>query len=105
MKIKNITEMDLHEAISFIEKEHNCVIYGILETEGLEQDVNCCELESSRNINKISRQEWKDAMEYATDANADANAQEYMYMVGLVAEYLTDNHKPNPMNYLGGYSG
>ena len=44
-------------------------------------------------------------MEYATDRNADANMQEYAYMVDLVAEYLNDNHTANPMNTLGGYSG
>jgi len=105
MKMKNITEMDLHEAILYLEKEHNCIIYGLLETQSLEEDISSCELESLRNLSKISRQEWKDAMEYATDVNSDANAQEYGYMVDLVAEYLTENHKPNPMNYLGGYSG
>tara|TARA_Y100000592_G_C5358500_1_gene262453 strand:+ start:297 stop:614 length:318 start_codon:yes stop_codon:yes gene_type:complete len=105
MKMKNITEMDLHEAISYLEKQHNCVIYGLLDTQSLEEDIDSCVLKSNRNLNKVSRQEWKDAMEYATDRNADANMQEYAYMVDLVAEYLNDNHKANPMNTLGGYSG
>ena len=104
MKNKDITEMDLHEAIRYLEKTHSCVIYGVLDCQGIEEDLSFHDL-GARSVNKISKQEMLDAMEYASDANADANAQEYLFMVDLVAQYLIHNHKPNPMNTLGGYSG
>ena len=104
MKMKNINEMDLHEAIRYLEKTHSCVIYGVMDQQGLEQDLSSHDL-GARTISKISKQEMQDAMEYASDANADANAQEYLFMVDLVAKYLITNHKPNPMNTLGGFSG
>jgi hypothetical protein len=104
MKMKNINEMDLHEALRYLEKTHSCVIYGVMDLQSVEEDLSFHDL-GARSVSKISKQEMLDAMEYASDANADANAQEYMYMIGLVADYLINNHKPNPMNTLGGYSG
>tara|TARA_R100001510_G_C7464328_1_gene83451 strand:+ start:116 stop:430 length:315 start_codon:yes stop_codon:yes gene_type:complete len=104
MKNENITEMDLHEAIRYLEKIHSCVIYGVLDCQSIEEDLSFHDL-GARSVNKISKQEMLDAMEYASDANADANAQEYLFMVDLVAKYLITNHKPNPMNTRGGFSG
>ena len=104
MKNKNIYEMDLHEAISHLEKQHNCLIYGVLEMQGLEEDVSHHDL-GVRSLSKVSRQEWRDAMEYAFDSNESALSDEYGQLVDLVAEYLRDTHVPNPLNTLGGYSG
>ena len=95
--------MDLHEAISHLEKQHNCVIYGILETEGLEQDLVHYDL-GVRSLSKVSRQEWKDAMEYAVDTDSHALCEEYGCLVDLIADYLIENHIANPLNTLGGYS-
>ncbi len=103
MKNKNIDEMDLHQAIRYLEKKHNCVIYGLLDMESLDHDLSFHDL-GVRNLSKVSRQEYIDAMEYAVDAHADVNTQEYLYMVGMVADYLIHSHTPNPMNHLGGYS-
>lgn len=95
--------MDLHEAISYLEKKHNCVIYGVLEMQGLEEDLSHHDL-GVRSLSKVSRQEWKDAMEYAVDSNDDMLSGEYEHMVGLMADYLIENHIANPLNTLGGYS-
>ena len=103
MKNKDINQMDLHEAISQLEKQHNCVIYGVLETEGLEQDLIHYDL-GVRSLSKVSRQEWKDAMEYAVDSDSHALSTEYGCLVDLIADYLIENHIANPLNTLGGYS-
>jgi hypothetical protein len=103
MKNKDINQMDLHEAISYLEKQHNCVIYGVLEMQGLEQDLSYHDL-GVRSLSKVSRQEWKDAMEYAVDSNDTMLGEEHEHMVGLIADYLIENHIANPLNTLGGYS-
>ena len=103
MKNENIHEMDLHEAILFLERKHNCMIYGVLEMEGLEEDLSHYDL-GVRSLNKVSRQEWKDAMEYAFESNESALSNEYGELVDLIADYLIDNHIANPINTLGGYS-
>ena len=103
MKNENIDEMDLHEAILFLERKHNCMIYGVLEMEGLEEDLSHYDL-GVRSLNKVSRQEWRDAMEYAFDSNESALSNEYGELVDLIADYLIDNHIANPINTLGGYS-
>tara|TARA_E500000178_G_C17012179_1_gene751103 strand:+ start:2027 stop:2347 length:321 start_codon:yes stop_codon:yes gene_type:complete len=103
MKNKDINEMDLHEAISYLEKKHNCLIYGVLEMQGLEQDLSYFDL-GVRNLNKVSRQEWKDAMEYAVDSSDTMLSEEHEHMTGLIADYLVENHIASPINTLGGYS-
>ena len=103
MKNENIYEMDLHEAISHLEKQHNCIIYGVLDMQSLEEDI--CDYDLGvRSLSKVSRQEWKDAMEYAFDSNESALSDEYGQLVDLVADYLIENHIANPLNTLGGYS-
>ena len=103
MKNENINQMDLHEAICYLEKQHNCLIYGVLEMQGLEQDLSYHDL-GVRSLSKVSRQEWKDAMEYAVDSNDTMLGEEHEHMVGLIADYLIENHIANPLNTLGGYS-
>ena len=103
MKNENINQMDLHEAISYLEKKHNCLIYGVLEMQGLEEDLSHHDL-GVRSLSKVSRQEWRDAMEYAFDSNESALSNEYGELVDLVADYLIENHIANPLNTLGGYS-
>ena len=104
MKNKNIYEMDLHEAISHLEKQHNCIIYGVLDMQSLEEDI--CDYDLGvRSLSKVSRQEWRDAMEYAYEKNQGDMMNTYITMTQEVAEYLRDTHVPNPLNTLGGYSG
>ena len=103
MKNKDINQMDLHEAISYLESKHNCMIYGVLEMQGLEEDLSHHDL-GVRSLSKVSRQEWKDAMEYALDSDSHALSTEYGCLVDLIADYLIENHIANPLNTLGGYS-
>lgn len=103
MKNENINQMDLHDAIFYLEKKHNCMIYGVLDMESLEEDLSHHDL-GVRSLSKVSRQEWKDAMEYAIDTDTNGLSEEYGYLVDLVADYLIENHIANPLNTLGGYS-
>ena len=111
MKNKNEDEIhhepSLWEALKELEDKHDCVIYGVLEIQGLEQDISdMFRTHVVQKLSTISKQEWKTAMQYAYDVGADGNAQDYELMVEYVHEYLYDTvRKPNPMNTLGGYSG
>ena len=97
-------EIYLHEAIRNLEREHNCIIYGVLDMESCEEDIKLCHDDIVPNLKKVSLSEFKDAMEYACDKQADSFAEEYRLLVELVAEYLKQTKKPNPFNHLGGYS-
>ena len=103
MKNENINELDLHEAISYLERKHNCLIYGVMDMQSLEEDLSYHDL-GVRNLSKVSRQEWKDAMEWAFDTNEHNLSHEYGELIDLVAEYLIENHIANPTNTLGGFS-
>ena len=103
MKNKNLDEMDLHDAIYYLEKQHNCLIYGVLDMQSLEEDLSHYDL-GVRSLSKVSRQEWKDAMNYAFNSSESELSNEYGELVDLVADYLIENHIANPLNTLGGYS-
>tara|TARA_Y100000004_G_C8661057_1_gene305218 strand:+ start:191 stop:514 length:324 start_codon:yes stop_codon:yes gene_type:complete len=103
MKNENINELDLHQAIFLLEKKHNCIIYGLLDMQSLEEDLTHHDI-GVRSLSKISRQEWKDAMEYAIDTDSQALCEEYQCLEDLVADYLRENHIANPNNTLGGFS-
>jgi len=93
--------MDLWTTLKQLEKEHDCLIYGILEPQGVAEDLSYWrEFDTSEpldenfimNAHDIPKQIMLDAFESAYN-NATSEYDNYNCMVEMVGEYIIDKLK------------
>tara|TARA_R100001510_G_C7525186_1_gene118996 strand:- start:46 stop:393 length:348 start_codon:yes stop_codon:yes gene_type:complete len=93
--------MDLWTMLKQIEKSGDCVIYGVLEVQGVAEDLSYWkEFDTSEpkskdfimNSHDIPKQMMLDAFEVAVN-NSSCEYDNYNYMVEMVGEYIVEKLK------------
>ena len=88
--------MDLWTTLKHLEKEHDCLIYGILEPQGVAEDLSYRrEFDTSERLDEnfimnsydIPKQLMLEAFDYAIN-NTSCEHDSYNTMVEMVGEYI-----------------